>query len=66
MPGSKLETPMFRRFVARLREAASDAFRPKKLARVPVTVRSRMSWLALAALPLIVAACNNSGGGNGY
>jgi hypothetical protein len=23
-------------------------------------------WLALAALPLIVAACNKSGGGSGY
>jgi energy-coupling factor transporter transmembrane protein EcfT len=57
---------MFRRFAARLGEALRAILRPKKLARVPVTVRSRMSWLALAALPLIVAACNNAGGGNGY
>jgi hypothetical protein len=29
---------------------------------------SHALWLALAALPLILAACNNSGGsgGNGY
>jgi hypothetical protein len=31
-------------------------------------LRSHALWLALAALPLILAACNNSGGsgGNGY
>jgi hypothetical protein len=57
---------MFRRFALRLREAASAPFRPKQLAPVPVVVRSRIWWLALAALPVIVAACNNSGGGNGY
>ena len=30
--------------------------------------RSHAMWLALAALPIIVAACNNSGGsgGTGY
>jgi hypothetical protein len=29
--------------------------------------RARAWWLALAALPLLIAACNNSGGGgNGY
>ena len=31
-------------------------------------LRTHAWWLALAALPLILAACNNSGGsgGNGY
>jgi len=31
-------------------------------------VRIRLVWLALAALPIIIAACNNGGGtgGNGY
>ncbi len=57
---------MLRRYVNRLREAVSTAFRPKKLARVPVVVRSRIWWLALTALPLIVAACNNGSGGSGY
>ena len=29
--------------------------------------RAHALWLALAALPLVLAACNNSGtGGNGY
>ena len=57
---------MFRRLVARLREAVSAPFRPSKLARVPVVVRSRMWWLAIAALPIVVAACNNGTGGSGY
>jgi hypothetical protein len=30
-------------------------------------VRAHILWFALAALPLVVAACNNGGsGGNGY
>jgi hypothetical protein len=30
-------------------------------------IRARAWWLALAALPLILAACNNGGGGGtGY
>jgi hypothetical protein len=37
-----------------------------KLESFAATARSRALWLALAALPLIVAACNNSGGTNGY
>lgn len=28
--------------------------------------REHALWLALAALPLIIAACNNSTGGSGY
>jgi hypothetical protein len=29
--------------------------------------RAHISWLALAVLPLVAAACNNGGsGGNGY
>jgi hypothetical protein len=28
--------------------------------------RARVFWLALAALPLIIAACNNGGGAPGY
>ena len=28
--------------------------------------RSHAIFLALAALPIVVAACNNSGGGTGY
>ncbi len=30
--------------------------------------RAHILWLALAALPLVIAACNNGGGGggNGY
>jgi hypothetical protein len=28
--------------------------------------RSHAIYLALAALPIIVAACNSGGGGNGY
>ena len=37
-----------------------------KLKDLAATVRARALLLALAALPLIVAACNNSGGGSGY
>jgi predicted small secreted protein len=37
-----------------------------KLKSFAAAARSRALWLALAALPLIVAACNNSGGTNGY
>jgi len=57
---------MFRRIATRLGEALGAYLRPKKLARVPVVVRSRIWWLALAALPLVVAACNNGSGGSGY
>jgi predicted small secreted protein len=28
--------------------------------------RTHVGWLAVAALPLILAACNNSGSGTGY
>ena len=37
-----------------------------KLRYLAATARSRALLLGLAALPLIVAACNNSGGGSGY
>jgi len=37
-----------------------------KLKDFAATARSHALLLALAALPLIVAACNNSGGGSGY
>jgi hypothetical protein len=57
---------MFRRFVARLRETVSAPFRPRKLAPVPVVVRSRIWWLAIAALPIVLAGCNNGSGGSGY
>jgi predicted small secreted protein len=29
-------------------------------------LRTRAWWLAVAALPLILAACHNSGSGSGY
>jgi hypothetical protein len=28
--------------------------------------RARLLWLAIVLLPLLLAACNNSGGGSGY
>ena len=28
--------------------------------------RQRLLWIAVAAMPLIAAACNKSGGGAGY
>ena len=31
-----------------------------------VWARTHAWWLALAALPLIIAACNNGSSGNGY
>jgi len=31
-----------------------------------VWLRAHAWWLALAAVPLAVAACNNGGGGTGY
>jgi predicted small secreted protein len=38
-----------------------------KLKTTLTTLRTRLVWLALLALPLILAACNNgSSGGNGY
>jgi|GEM_PF-1663625 hypothetical protein len=30
------------------------------------SARRRILWLALAVLPLIIAACNNGSGGSGY
>jgi hypothetical protein len=37
-----------------------------KLKSAAAKTRSRAVWLALVALPLIVVACNNSGGSHGY
>jgi hypothetical protein len=31
-----------------------------------IWLRTHAWWLALAALPLVAAACNNGGGGTGY
>ena len=35
-----------------------------KLNSAVTWARAHALWLALAALPLIIAACNNGGGGN--
>jgi hypothetical protein len=40
--------------------------RMSKLKIFAVHARSRAVWLVLLAIPLFVAACNNSGGGTGY
>jgi hypothetical protein len=33
---------------------------------VLMSVRANARWLALVALPLVLAACNGGSGGNGY
>ncbi|MGZ6268503.1 MAG: hypothetical protein ACXWNI_00240 [Candidatus Limnocylindrales bacterium] len=38
-----------------------------KLKSTIASARAHILWFALAALPLVIAACNNGGGGgNGY
>ncbi len=50
-----------------VRDGLARLIAPPQPARAFVAVRSRIWWLALAALPIVLAACNNSsGGGNGY
>ncbi len=48
------------------RPARARALRSRLASAIPASVQARLAWLALVALPIVVAACNKSGGGSGY